>query len=142
MRNGARQWGDSYVKEGRVEVVLCIVDIGEGRDWPGRRERHLGDQKAAVHRHSLDRLNTINDSLKKKGLLSSPSGPWDYLPFTAAQRLPLFTPTVQSTLDTSISDIRIYWLQAYLHQSHIVNKHISDTRFFLASSPYILYACS
>jgi len=33
-----------------------------GRDWPGRGERHLARQEAAVHRHSLDRLNTINDS--------------------------------------------------------------------------------
>ena len=32
---------------------------------PGRGERHLGDQSATVHRHSLDRLNMINDSLKK-----------------------------------------------------------------------------
>jgi len=28
----------------------------------------LGDQGAAVHRHSLDRLNAINDSLKKSFL--------------------------------------------------------------------------
>jgi len=33
MRNGARQWRDSYVKKGGVEVVLCIEDIGEARDY-------------------------------------------------------------------------------------------------------------
>jgi len=50
---------------------------------------------------------------------------------------------IQSTLDTSIPDVRIYWLQAYLQRSHIVNKHISDTRiflFFLLS--HHTYACS
>ena len=36
-----------------------------GRDWPGRCEGSW-QQCAAVHRHSLYRLNTINDSLKKK----------------------------------------------------------------------------
>jgi len=43
-------------------------DSGEGRSGPdGRRgERHQGDRDATVHRHSLDRLNAINDSLKKK----------------------------------------------------------------------------
>jgi len=36
-----------------------------GRDWPeGRREATWGDPGAVVHRHSLDRLNAINDSLK------------------------------------------------------------------------------
>jgi len=29
-------------------------------------ERHLSKQEAAVHRHSLDRLNTINDSPPQK----------------------------------------------------------------------------
>jgi len=42
------------------------IEIVGGRDWPGRGARHLGHQSAAVHCHSLDRLNTINDSLKKK----------------------------------------------------------------------------
>ena len=37
---------------------------------------------------------------------------------------------VQMTLDTSIPNVRIYWLQAYLHRSHIVNKHILDIRIF------------
>jgi len=45
---------------------FCTYSRGEGRDWPGRGERHLGHRSAAVHRHSLDRLNTISDSLKKK----------------------------------------------------------------------------
>ena len=39
---------------------------GAGTGPVGRGERHLGHQSAAVHRHSLDRLNTVNDSLKKK----------------------------------------------------------------------------
>jgi len=42
------------------------VESGGGRHWPGGRERHLVKQEAAVLRHSLDRLNTNNDSLKKK----------------------------------------------------------------------------
>ena len=50
---------------------------------------------------------------------------------------------LQSTLDTSIPDIRIYWLQAYLHRSHIVNKHILDTRIFLFFwLSHHTYACS
>ena len=36
-----------------------------GRDWPGWCKGSW-QQCAAVHRHSLYRLNTINDSLKKK----------------------------------------------------------------------------
>jgi len=40
--------------------------VHEGRDWLGSGGRHLSDQSAAVHRHSLDRLNTINDFLIKK----------------------------------------------------------------------------
>lgn len=49
-------------------VGPCIlVDRGEGRDWPGRG-KVIGNQEAAVHRHSLDRLNTIPP--KKEG----PSG--------------------------------------------------------------------
>jgi len=43
-------------------VLNHYVDSGEGRDWLGREERHLVKQEAAVHRHSLDSLNTINDS--------------------------------------------------------------------------------
>ena len=39
-------------------------------------------------------------------------------------------PVIQRSLDTSISDISIYRLEAYLPQLHIVN-HISDTRIFL-----------
>jgi len=39
-------------------------------------------------------------------------------------------PAIQRSLVTSILDISIYWLQAYLRQSHIVNKHISVTRIF------------
>jgi len=35
-------------------------------DWPGRGERHLVKQEAAVHRHNLDRLNAINDPPPKK----------------------------------------------------------------------------
>ena len=31
---------------------------------PVVESRYLGHQAAAVHRHSLDRLNAINDSLK------------------------------------------------------------------------------
>jgi len=39
---------------------------GGGRDWPEwRREATRGNPGAAVHRHSLDRLNAINDSLNK-----------------------------------------------------------------------------
>jgi len=38
---------------------------GRGRDRPGSEERHLGNREAAVYYHSLDRLNVINDSLKK-----------------------------------------------------------------------------
>ena len=33
-----------------------------GRDWPGWGE--TWQQSAAVHRHSLDRLNTANESQK------------------------------------------------------------------------------
>jgi len=65
MRGGVRQWRISCDEEGRTELAH-FVDSGEGRDWPGRRERHLGDQKAVVHHHSLDRLNMINESKKKK----------------------------------------------------------------------------
>jgi len=57
MRNGAKRWRDSYCK---------YVDSGGGRDWPGGRERPTGNPVAAVHRHILDRINAINDCLKKK----------------------------------------------------------------------------
>jgi len=41
--------------------------LGRGRDWPEQwRGPPLGDHGAAVHRHSLDRLNAMNDSLKKR----------------------------------------------------------------------------
>ena len=44
------------------------VESGEGRDWPGWRERPPslpGSLGAAVHRHTLDRMNAIKyDSLK------------------------------------------------------------------------------
>ena len=50
------------------KVSMYIVGSGEGRDWPGRREGHPGNREAAVHRHSLDRLSAINDSLFKKKL--------------------------------------------------------------------------
>jgi len=50
-------------RAGRDVIKSC--KSGGGRDWPGRGERHLAYQGAAVHRHSLDRLNTINDSPKK-----------------------------------------------------------------------------
>ncbi|RPB26199.1 hypothetical protein L211DRAFT_701418 [Terfezia boudieri ATCC MYA-4762] len=51
--------------------------------------------------------------------------------------------TIQMSLVTSILDTSIYWLQAYLQQSHIVNKHIFITRifrFFLLS--HHTYACN
>jgi len=38
----------------------------EGRDWPGGWGKHLGNRETAVHRHSLNRLNVINDFLNKK----------------------------------------------------------------------------
>lgn len=46
-------------------VSFLYCRYGEDRDWPGRGERHLRDHKAAAHRHSLDRPNTVNVSLKK-----------------------------------------------------------------------------
>jgi len=60
--------GDSGVRGMRRAGgdVIKSCKKGGGRDWPGRGERHLAFQEAAVHRHSLDRLNTINDSKKKK----------------------------------------------------------------------------
>ena len=43
------------------------VDSGEGRDWPGgKREATRACSGAAVHRHSLCRLNAIIDYLKNK----------------------------------------------------------------------------
>ena len=39
---------------------------GEGRDWLGWGERHPSNWGAAVNRHSLERLNAINDYSKKK----------------------------------------------------------------------------
>jgi len=49
---------------------VIFVDSGEGRDWPGRGERHLVKQEAAVHRHSLGRLNTINEFPPPKKCIS------------------------------------------------------------------------
>ena len=48
---------------------------------------------------------------------------------------------LQMTLDTSIPDISIYRIQAYLRRSHIVNKHILDTRIFLFLLSHHIYAC-
>jgi len=57
-RDNARVWQGLFCK--------YIIDIGEkDRNWPGW-------QRAAVHRHSLDSLHTINDSLKK--ISQYPSG--------------------------------------------------------------------
>jgi len=51
-----------------VGAVNIYVNRVEGRGRPGRGERHLVKQETVVHRHSLDRLNTINDFKKKKKL--------------------------------------------------------------------------
>jgi len=45
------------------EVADCRAKEEVKMGW---RERHLGDWGAAFHRHSLGRLNAINDSLNKK----------------------------------------------------------------------------
>ena len=54
-----------FTSEIPVTKILHFIDraIGEGRDWPEKRKRgHPGGTPvAAVHRHSLDRLNAIND---------------------------------------------------------------------------------
>ena len=68
-RNGVRLWRGLSVEGERVKEafgcsIFVIPIVRGGRDWPGRGERRLGDQNAAVHRHSLDRLTMINDSLK------------------------------------------------------------------------------
>ena len=48
-------------KSGGIHYVIK-VDRGKGRDWPERRrEATWGNLGAAVHCHSLDRLNAIND---------------------------------------------------------------------------------
>jgi len=44
---------------------MYIEKWGGAGTGPGE-ERGSWQQCAAVHRHSLDRLNTINDSLKKE----------------------------------------------------------------------------
>ena len=59
--------GWKVVRAGDAVHYLESVDSGEGRNWPvGRREATRTCSGAAVHRHSLDRLNAINDTLKKK----------------------------------------------------------------------------
>jgi len=81
---------------------------GEGRNWPERmRDATRGDPGAAVHLHSLDRLNAINDSLNEKKLVVSASGDktlrlWD--PATGG---------LQSILDTSIPSPDAYSKEAY-----------------------------
>jgi len=54
-------------------IYICIPSFfctpASGTYWPGCRERPLEDWEAAVYRHSLDRLNTINDFLIKKSYL-------------------------------------------------------------------------
>jgi len=50
----------SSVSSGRVYYVNS-VDSGEGRDWPVRRGATRAHSGAAVHRHSLLRLNAIHD---------------------------------------------------------------------------------
>ena len=51
----------------KCAVMYVLKKPTSGRDWPVRlREATWGDPEAAVHRHSLDRLNAINDSFKKK----------------------------------------------------------------------------
>jgi len=59
MRNSVR--GNSYTEEGNeVPPGMCLKTNRRPRSHPG--ETH----GAAVHRHSLDRLNMIDDYLKIK----------------------------------------------------------------------------
>jgi len=59
---GLREEGESV----HYYLFPTLVDSGEGRDWLGRGERRLVNQEAVARRHSLDRLNTINESKEKK----------------------------------------------------------------------------
>jgi len=54
-----------------VFVLLSILFVGWGGAGAARGGggRHLGDQSAAVHRHSLDRLNTIFFDFFKESLI-------------------------------------------------------------------------
>ena len=57
-------WGGVWSAERGQATVSNYVDR-----WGGQglvREVERGHPGAAVHRHSLDRLNVINDSFKKK----------------------------------------------------------------------------
>jgi len=56
MRNGARQWQTSFCKN--------VNSSGRAGTGPCGGERPPGTPGAAVHRHILDRMNAINDSLK------------------------------------------------------------------------------
>ena len=51
---------------GGVLHRLHVDSSGRAGTGPCGRERPPGRPGAAVHRHALDRVNAINDSLKKK----------------------------------------------------------------------------
>jgi len=50
----------------RADAAADRAAAAWGRDWPARGERHPSNRGAAVHCHSLDRLNGMNYSLKIK----------------------------------------------------------------------------
>ena len=52
--------------------------MGRAGTGPRGGERLTGRPEAAVHRHILDRMNAINDSLKKKkGRVAKVRGGWE-----------------------------------------------------------------
>ena len=54
------------VRAGFGVYFIDNLDGGGGTDWPvGRREATWDHPGAAVHHHSLHRLNVINDCLNK-----------------------------------------------------------------------------
>ena len=65
---------------GGVHHVTIYRSERAGTD-PCGRERHLGIPGAAVHRHTLDRVNAINDSLKEAFPISQSHCRWG--PFSA-----------------------------------------------------------
>jgi len=63
--------------------------LGAGTGPRGGSEASRGNLAAAVPRHSLDRLNTSNDSLKKKKFTITMGDPSQYITVPTLLRLPI-----------------------------------------------------
>jgi len=74
--------------------------VGRAGTGPSGGERPTGTPGAAVHRHILDRVNAINDSLKKKRYIQSSS------------RSLIYPPAAQSAQFILLPSIKCFAMQA------------------------------